>query len=862
MRDIHWARVFVLLVVAMGMVSAGLATELVSVSSTGVQGNGVSASAAASADGRCVAFRSAAANLVAGDSNGYADIFVRDRQTGVTERVSLTASGGQGNGDCFYCALSGDGRYVAFESRASNLVAGDANGRIDIFVYDRQADTIERVSVSTTGRQANRDCYRPVLSGDGRYVAFYTKASNLVSGDTNTVSDVFVRDRTLGTTERVSVSSSGAAGKKDSFRPAISADGRYVAFYSRAANLVSGDSNGQPDIFVHDRTAGSTQRVSVTASGGQANSGSYDPAISGDGRYVVFRSSASNLVAGDSNGVGDVFLRDRTVGTTERVSVGAGGAQANAECSEPALSADGRYVAFHSSASTLAAGDGNGVADVFVRDRTLGATSRVSLSPAGGSADGGSYSASMSGNGQVVAFESDARNLVTGDGNLVRDVFAAGLGAPTVTAVSPAAGASNVLPEAVVTATFSEPMNAATITTGTFTLTGAASGGVTGTVSYDAGTRTATLQPASPLAEDRYTATVAGGAAGVKDETGVALAQDYQWTFTVPDRTPPTVTGASPTPGATDVPADTLVTATFSEPMTAGSISTSTFTLTGASGGPVTGTVSYDSGTRTATFQPAAALGPDTYAATVRGGPAGVKDAAGVALEQDYQWTFTVPQVNPPPMTVSITSPDAGATVRGVVTVAAEASGPSGIDRVELFADGLLLATATSAPYQTSWDTRPAAVAEGGHLLAAKAWSPGGEYVQAAVPVTVDNTTFDDVPKTASIWLYVEAMAREGISSGCSRTPPLYCPTSPVTRGQMAVFIVRAAGLTPYANPTPTFADVPPTSSQYPYVEAMYQAGITSGCATDPLRYCPTSSVTRGQMAVFMVRAFGIPLEP
>jgi Tol biopolymer transport system component len=229
--------------------------------------------------------------------------------------------------------------------------------------------TTERVSVSTGGVQAYWPSDDPALSADGRFVAFHSDASHLVPGDTNGLGDVFVRDRRTGRTERVSVSTRGVQGDRDGGSPALSADGRFVAFHSEATNLVPGDTNGKRDVFVRDRQAGTTERVSVSTAGGQANDYSYTPAISPGGRFVAFQSLATNLVPGDTNGWGDVFVRDRQAGTTERVSVSTGGVQGNDSSYFPAISAVGRFVAFTSKATNLVPGDTNGKRDVFVRTR-------------------------------------------------------------------------------------------------------------------------------------------------------------------------------------------------------------------------------------------------------------------------------------------------------------------------------------------------------------------------------------------------------------------------------------------------------------------------------------------------------------
>jgi Tol biopolymer transport system component len=405
-------------------------TERASVDSGGVEGNAYSEVPSLSADGRFVAFRSDASNLVAGDTNGQRDLFVRDRQNGATERVSVDSSGVQGNGDSHFSALSADGRFVAFDSSSGNLVANDTNGFKDIFVRDRLLGTTELVSVDSAGVQGNANVFSPWISADGRYVAFFGAASNLVAGDTNGVWDVFVHDRLSGITERVSVDSAGVQGNGTSAHASISGDGRFVAFESSASNLVAGDTNAAMDIFVRDRLNGTTERVSLGAGAAQGSGQSASPALSPDGRYVAFHSYAANLVAGDTNAVADIFVRDRQLGTTERASTDSAGVQGNGISFQPALSADGRLVVFESVATNLVAGDTNGVTDVFVHDRLSGTTERVSIDSAGAEGNGNSTYAALSGDGRCVSFQSQASNLVAGDTNGFGDVFVRDRGVP------------------------------------------------------------------------------------------------------------------------------------------------------------------------------------------------------------------------------------------------------------------------------------------------------------------------------------------------------------------------------------------------------------------------------------------------
>lgn len=401
----------------------GQSTERVSVDSFGVEGNDWSAQAAISADGRFVAFESNANNLVSGDTTPKVDIFVYDRLTGATERVSVSTLGEGGNRDSVRPVISADGRYVAYESKSDNLVPGDTNGTSDVFVYDRQTRVTEHVSVNSLGVGGNMEGCDASISANGRYVTFHGHSSNLVPGDTNGKRDAFVRDRLTGRTERVSVSSLGAEGDGLSGDTAISADGRYVAFQSSASNLVPGDTNGLRDAFIHDRQTGETERVSVSSLGIEGNDWSYEVAISADGRFVAFTSSADNLVSGDTNGHRDAFVHDRQTGTTERVSMSSHGDEGNNWSFNVSISGDGRYVSFESLAENLVPGDTNSQGDVFVHDRQCGVTERVSVNSSGVEGQSVSTFASLSENGRYVAYDSSADNLVPGDTNSQGDVF-------------------------------------------------------------------------------------------------------------------------------------------------------------------------------------------------------------------------------------------------------------------------------------------------------------------------------------------------------------------------------------------------------------------------------------------------------
>jgi Tol biopolymer transport system component len=400
----------------------GPGTTLVSVASDGARGNATSFRPAIAAGGRFVVFPSLATTLVPGDTNAVEDVFLRDLEKDETTRVSVASDRSQGDGDSFTPSVSGDGRYVAFASLATNLVPGDGNGAADIFVHDRDDGQTTRVSVGPGGTQGDADSFSPSISADGRYVAFESDATTLVAKDGNGAQDVFVHDRILGNTARVSVGPGGTEGDGNSFGPSISGTGQVVAFTSFASNLVPDATRDTvANVFVRDRRFRRTTQVDRSANGRTADGSSFSPALSADGLVVAFASSAG-LVGEDTNGVLDVFVHDRPTGVTTRVSVGSDGAQNPRLSFSPAISADGRHVAFATD-GTLVAGDSNGSEDIFVHDRETQETARVSVASDGAQGDGPSFGPSISQDGALVAFDSLAANLVPGDTNAAEDVF-------------------------------------------------------------------------------------------------------------------------------------------------------------------------------------------------------------------------------------------------------------------------------------------------------------------------------------------------------------------------------------------------------------------------------------------------------
>lgn len=405
-----------------------LAVTRVSVSSLGTLPNNESELFAAgiSFDGRYVVFSSTATNLVASnDLNGDYDVFLHDGKTKTTQRLSWGPSGQEANGRCQRASLSGDARWVAFDSRATNMVSADSNGVGDVFVLDRETKEARRVSVDSVGAQADNASASAVLSADGRFVVFESYATNLVSGHTGGILDVFVHGLESGETTCVSVHSSGKVGDGPSGVASLSADGGVVVFQSAAQNLVDLDQNGVADVFLHDRNTGETTRVSVSSAGLEGDGLSTDASVSADGRYVAFHSEATNLVPLDDNGASDVFVHDRVTRETTRVSVSSQGTEGDGSSAFPSLSADGRYVAFQSDAANLVALDKNLQFDIFVHDRQTGVTTRVSVDRSGLEANQASYRPVFSADGHYIAFMSVSNNLVIPDFNGSKDIYVA-----------------------------------------------------------------------------------------------------------------------------------------------------------------------------------------------------------------------------------------------------------------------------------------------------------------------------------------------------------------------------------------------------------------------------------------------------
>jgi Ca2+-binding RTX toxin-like protein len=391
----------------------------ISVDSGGTSANNIATGGVMSADGRYVVFQSTATNLVAGDLNGFFDVFLRDTLTGTTTLLSTATGGTQGNNVSSVAAITDNGRYVFFNSTANNLVGGDSNAALDIFMRDTLTGVTTRVSTDSGGGQVNGASQNVDVTGDGGFIGFQSTATNLVAGDTNGFSDVFIKNMSSGLVTRVSVADNEAEANGNTLVARLSDDGNRVSFVSTASNLTANDTNGAvTDVFVRNVAAGTTTLVSVSTGGGSGDNQSSGASISGNGRYVVFQSDATNLVAGDTNNTTDIFVRDLLTNTTTRASTATDGSQSNDLSGQAVISADGRYVVFFSLASNLVQGDTNGLRDIFLKDMVTGNVTRLSVASDGSELNDLSNTPSISADGRYVTFQTQATDTGVGaEGN-------------------------------------------------------------------------------------------------------------------------------------------------------------------------------------------------------------------------------------------------------------------------------------------------------------------------------------------------------------------------------------------------------------------------------------------------------------
>lgn len=446
---------FCFIFIACGTVSAADNTTVcISNSANGSGSNRDSSGASISVDGNYIAFSSYADNLVPNDTNGHSDVFVYDVNSGKITRVSVSSNGSEPNYNSYQPSISADGRYIAFMSYATNLVEGSNDYYSNIFVHDRNTGATTRISVSPTGEDADGNSFAPSISADGRYIAFVSYAHNLVNdGSTREYygTNIFVHDRISRITKNITVLNTDELYYYYG-QPSISSDGRYIAFTSGISgpvacavassldnNLNEFEDDPLPNyskVLVYDRITGITENIGVSSTGEEANEDCSEPSISADGRYVTFSSYADNLVSGDNNQMIDIFVRDRLLGTTNRVSISSTGEEADYDSCSSSISSDGTHVAFVSWATNLVTGDNNDCADVFVRDLISGTTKRISVSYRGEEANDSSYGyssynpysnsdyrPSLNNNGSLAIFSSYATNLVPFDNNGYTDVF-------------------------------------------------------------------------------------------------------------------------------------------------------------------------------------------------------------------------------------------------------------------------------------------------------------------------------------------------------------------------------------------------------------------------------------------------------
>jgi Tol biopolymer transport system component len=389
------------------------------VSTAGVLGNNQSITPELSHDGRWLLFTSSASNLVPNDTNGTSDLFLRDRVAGTTARVNVRSDGAQVSGAVFNPKITPDGRFVTYCTQAT-VVLPDSNGRIDVFVLDRNTGLVTRESDSFLGSGSNGHSTSTGISADGRYVLFNSDAFNIVPGDVDSTTDVFLRDRQAGTTTCISTAGGFPVGGAAA---GVSDDGRFCVFSSAAATLVPNDTNLRVDIFLYDRVMQQVTRVSVDSQGQQADDDSRGPLMAPDGNSILFQSRAGNLVAGDVNGTWDMFRRDLTSGVVTRLLIGTTGIEP-ALGSDPSLSGDGRFLGLVSANPNLVPNDINGRQDVFVVDVVTFAVTLRSPAILGGGGNADCYNrCTVAADAAVVVFESDASNLVASDTNSLKEIF-------------------------------------------------------------------------------------------------------------------------------------------------------------------------------------------------------------------------------------------------------------------------------------------------------------------------------------------------------------------------------------------------------------------------------------------------------
>ena len=418
----------VLAVLGLAVAKAPTGPVLASAAEDATVGDAPSYEGAVAPNGRFGAFTSDASDLGVGASGGLANIWFRDMRGGPAELLSTGTGGGQANSDSYYPSLSNNGRYVVYESYADDIVGGETNGYCNVYLLDRRTGSVTRLSESMNGGGGDWDSYvyGASISGNGRWCVLYSAALDLVDVPTGEFYQVYLYDRVAGTLALVSRNAAGDAANDNCYDPSISANGRFVVYYSYADNLTEGLGVSNGNVFLFDARTGTTRVVTRSVTGGEpAGGGSYDPVVSNNGRTVAYYSFAGNLVEGDGNAVSDVFITDMSRGTTVRISNGLLGAEADLHSYSPGLSSSGRVLVFYSRASNLVEDDGNAMGDCFLRNAKTGELKRLTVTASGEEGNGDSYffAPSLSSNGKWLLVTSTSDNFAAGDDNETYDDF-------------------------------------------------------------------------------------------------------------------------------------------------------------------------------------------------------------------------------------------------------------------------------------------------------------------------------------------------------------------------------------------------------------------------------------------------------
>ncbi|TAE80801.1 MAG: hypothetical protein EAZ74_05990 [Alphaproteobacteria bacterium] len=396
----------------------------ISVTNLAEEGNESSHNPSFSPDGTKIVFHSSATNFIENDANGWRDVFVKDSVTGEITSISTNSTGEQGNLWSYDGRFSPDGTKIVFHSGANNLIENDINAWNAIFIKDLLTNEVMRVDVSALGEPLDGSSYNARFSPDGTKIIFESSASNLVEGDTNGWDDLFIKDLLTNELTRVSVNALGEEGNGWFYNGSFSPDGTKIIFESWADNLIAEDSNGEEDIFMKDLLTGEITRLSTNFFGEEGTLRSHNPQFSPDGTQVLFTSWADNLVENDTNNLPDIFVKDIISGEVLRVNTNAMGEQLDGWSFGTAnFSPDGTQVVFESLSSTLVEDDTNGWYDIFVKDLRTGEVSIVSRTPTDEQANGWSRNPSFSPDGMSIVFESQANNLVENDSNEHWDIF-------------------------------------------------------------------------------------------------------------------------------------------------------------------------------------------------------------------------------------------------------------------------------------------------------------------------------------------------------------------------------------------------------------------------------------------------------